>query len=276
MDVLRSRTRTAERAPVRPSRAAVRTFSARDEATRRRRNGSADPARAFGRNRSVDPLPRRSSGTKEVIKAGKRSPLPWRCPTYRKRLPNNVGCRSYLRHRLRAVRGRQTEIYIPSGQEVKMPCLRAGRANSHAQSGSELYAILPISKRTFSYHTRPGSRHGPGQGIADARSSLVGAIRPSWLTRTLAPGERRRWASTSARADVSVAFRAAVPRRSSSTDRIVVRHAGVPGPVPSRMPDMRPADRVTGRSYRLCVFGRESTARGTRPKRAGRGQVGLT
>src|SRR3954452_13621380 len=117
MNVLRSRTRTAERAPVRPSRTAVRTFSARDEATRRRRNGSADLARAFGRNRSVDPLPRRSSGTKEVIKAGKRSPLSWRCPTCRKRLPNNVGCRSYLRHRLRAVRGRQTEIYIPSGQK---------------------------------------------------------------------------------------------------------------------------------------------------------------
>src|SRR3954447_5910256 len=58
-DVLRSRTRTAERAPVRPSRAAVRTFSARGEATRRRRNGSAAPARAFGRNRSIDPLPRR-------------------------------------------------------------------------------------------------------------------------------------------------------------------------------------------------------------------------
>src|SRR5438132_1694516 len=30
--------------------------------------------------------------------------------------------------------------------EVKMPCLRAGRANGHAQSGSELYAILPISE----------------------------------------------------------------------------------------------------------------------------------
>src|SRR3954468_3576637 len=117
MDVLRSRTRTAERAPVRPSRAAVRTFSARGEATRRRRNGSADPARAFGRNRSIDPLPRRGSGTKEVIKAGERSPLPCRCPTYRKRLPNNAGCRSYLRHRLRAVRGRQTEIYIPSGRK---------------------------------------------------------------------------------------------------------------------------------------------------------------
>src|SRR4051794_22946344 len=84
MDVLRSRTRTAERAPVRPSRAAVRTFSARDEATRRRRNGSADSVRAFGRNRSIDPLPRRSSGTKEVIKASERSPLPCRCPTYRK------------------------------------------------------------------------------------------------------------------------------------------------------------------------------------------------
>src|SRR3954462_8830046 len=96
MDVLRSRTRTAERAPVRPSRAAVRTFSARGEATRRRRNGSADPARAFGRNRSIDPLPRRGSGTKEVIKAGERSPLPWGCPTYRKRLPDKAGGRGDL------------------------------------------------------------------------------------------------------------------------------------------------------------------------------------
>src|SRR3954453_12949147 len=70
--------------------------------------------------------------------------------------------------------------------EVKMPCLRAGRANSHAQSGSELYAILPISKRTFSYRTRPGSRHGPGKGSPDARSSSVGAIRPSGPRPTLA------------------------------------------------------------------------------------------
>src|SRR4051794_27032435 len=73
MDVLRSRTRTAERAPVRPSRTAVRTFSARDEATRRRRNGSADPAHAFGRNRSVDPLPRRSSGTKNLFESAYRA-----------------------------------------------------------------------------------------------------------------------------------------------------------------------------------------------------------
>src|SRR4051794_31193460 len=67
--------------------------------------------------------------------------------------------------------------------EVKMPCLRAGRANNHAQSGSELYAILPISKRTFSYHTRLGPRHGPGKGSPDARSASDGAIRPSWFTR---------------------------------------------------------------------------------------------
>src|SRR4051794_16929014 len=50
--------------------------------------------------------------------------------------------------------------------EVKMPCLRAGRANGHAQSGSELCAILPIPKRTFSYHPRPGSR----PGVAGARA----------------------------------------------------------------------------------------------------------
>src|SRR3954453_23614408 len=43
--------------------------------------------------------------------------------------------------------------------EVKMPCLRAGRANGHAQSGSELYAILPISKRTFSYLKFIGGWH---------------------------------------------------------------------------------------------------------------------
>src|SRR3954447_9573759 len=60
--------------------------------------------------------------------------------------------------------------------EVKMPCLSTGRANDHAQSGSELYAILPISKRTFSYHTRPGLRHGPGQGIA-GRQELLGRPR---------------------------------------------------------------------------------------------------
>src|SRR3954451_20208280 len=70
--------------------------------------------------------------------------------------------------------------------EVKMPCLRAGRANGHAQSGSELYAILPISKRTFSYHTRPSSQHGPGQGIA-GRQELLG--RPRAVRR----GSRAPW-----------------------------------------------------------------------------------
>jgi hypothetical protein len=75
--------------------------------------------------------------------------------------------------------------------EVKMPCLRAGRANNHAQSGSELYAILPISKRTFSYHTRPGSRHGPGQGIA-GRQELLGRRDPAVVAHAhLGVGERR-------------------------------------------------------------------------------------
>jgi hypothetical protein len=75
--------------------------------------------------------------------------------------------------------------------EVKMPCLRAGRANNHAQSGSELYAILPISKRTFSYRTRPGSRHGPGQGIA-GRRELLGRRDPAVVAHAhLGVGERR-------------------------------------------------------------------------------------
>ena len=75
--------------------------------------------------------------------------------------------------------------------EVKMPCLRAGRANSHAQSGSELYAILPISKRTFSYRTRPGSRHGPGQGIA-GRQELLRRRDPAVVAHAhLGVGERR-------------------------------------------------------------------------------------
>src|SRR4051794_26009021 len=57
--------------------------------------------------------------------------------------------------------------------EVKMPRLRGGRANGHAQSGSELYAILPISKRTFSYHPRPGSRPGVSgaRALRDDRAS---------------------------------------------------------------------------------------------------------
>src|SRR4051812_22739970 len=72
-----------------------------------------------------------------------------------------------------------------------MPCLRAGRANNHAQSGSELYAILPISKRTFSYRTRPGSRHGPGQGIA-GRQELLGRRDPAVVAHAhLGVGERR-------------------------------------------------------------------------------------
>ena len=75
--------------------------------------------------------------------------------------------------------------------EVKMPCLRAGRANNHAQSGSELYAILPISKRTFSYRTRPGSRHGPRQGIA-GRQELLGRRDPAVVAHAhLGVGERR-------------------------------------------------------------------------------------
>ena len=75
--------------------------------------------------------------------------------------------------------------------EVKMPCLRAGRANGHAQSGSELYAILPISKRTFSYHTRPSSQHGPGQGIA-GRQELLGRRDPAVVAHAhLGVGERR-------------------------------------------------------------------------------------
>src|SRR3954452_3124674 len=103
--------------------------------------------------------------------------------------------------------------------EVKMPCLRAGRANNHAQSGSELYAILPISKRTFSYRTRPGSRHGPGKGSPDAGSSSVGAIRPSWLTRTLA------WASADPYARRSATR--AVPLLSGAR-RPAVPHAAPP------------------------------------------------
>src|SRR3954452_8233123 len=122
--------------------------------------------------------------------------------------------------------------------EVKMPCLRAGRANNHAQSGSELYAILPISKRTFSYRTRPGSRHGPGKGSPDARSSSVGAIRPSWLTRTLA------WASadpqgaplTTVRSDTAAAAKmAARPSQGSRgfrEEEPVVAEGGEPADQP--------------------------------------------
>src|SRR3954447_17312950 len=129
-----------------------------------------------------------------------------------------------------------------------MPCLRAGRANNHAQSGSELYAILPISKRTFSYRTRPGSRHGPGKGSPDARSSSVGAIRPSWLTRTLAwasTGPHARRSATRAVPPLSGARRSAAPPASPPSRRLEPTSPTVSTWIPlAKSPEQNPCGKI--------------------------------
>src|SRR3954453_1895070 len=88
------------------------------------------------------------------------------------------------------------------------------------QRGSRRH-LSNVKCLTFSYRTRPGSRHGPGKGSPDAGSSSVGAIRPSWLTRTLA------WAS-------------ADPYARRSATRAVPLLSGARGPaVPHAAPPCR-------------------------------------